>query len=196
MKALAALIFLIAPAAFAQTGDELAQARESYLAGRALYRQGDYYGAAERLAEAVSLAPEKAAYHSLYGLALLKTEDYYSAADEFLAAIERGLSTAKTWNNLGMAYEHMDQLDDARSAYRKAAQKGSPYAPLHLERLKDVKSLYPQGIEGGVGCGGPIDFGGVGGIVLEPYTAPTIEDLPASPAPAPASQPLAPAIEK
>jgi Tfp pilus assembly protein PilF len=117
--------------------------------GMALLKK-DPYAAVEVFAQAVALDPEKAVYHNHYGLALLKTYDYYTAAEEFRAAIERGLSTDYTWNNLGMAYEHMDQLDDARDAYRKAGQKGSPYAPLHLKRLEGVKSVYPREL----GCGG------------------------------------------
>jgi tetratricopeptide (TPR) repeat protein len=161
MKALvvAFALALTSATAFAQEGTseapeapvvvDKAAARAKDKEGMSLLKT-DAYAAAEALAQAVALDPGKAAYHNHYGLALLKSFDYYSAAEEFKAAIERGLSTDYVWNNLGMAYEHMDQLDDARDAYRKAGQKGSPYAPLHLKRLEGVKSVYPREL----GCGG------------------------------------------
>ncbi len=46
------------------------------------------------------------------------------------------------WNNLGMAYEHLDRLEEARDAYQKAAES-SPTAPRdNLARLEGVKSVF------------------------------------------------------
>jgi Flp pilus assembly protein TadD len=45
------------------------------------------------------------------------------------------------YNNLGMAYEHLDRLDEAREAYQKAAELKSKPATENLARLQGVKSI-------------------------------------------------------
>jgi len=45
------------------------------------------------------------------------------------------------WNNLGMAYEQLDRLDDARDAYDKAVAMNSERASASLTRLEGVKSV-------------------------------------------------------
>ncbi len=45
------------------------------------------------------------------------------------------------WNNLGMAYEQLDRLDDARDAYDKAVAMNSDRAGASLSRLEGVKSV-------------------------------------------------------
>ena len=45
------------------------------------------------------------------------------------------------WNNLAMAYEQLDRLDDARDAYEKAVAMDSDRAAASLSRLEGVKSV-------------------------------------------------------
>jgi Flp pilus assembly protein TadD len=45
------------------------------------------------------------------------------------------------WNNLGMAYEHLDRIREARAAYRQAAAAGSSKGEANLHRLEGVRSL-------------------------------------------------------
>jgi Flp pilus assembly protein TadD len=45
------------------------------------------------------------------------------------------------WNNLGMAYEQLDRLEEARDAYGKAASMESDRARDSLTRLEGVESV-------------------------------------------------------
>ena len=45
------------------------------------------------------------------------------------------------WNNLGMAYEHLDRLQEARDAYSQAIEMESGRARDSLARLKGVESV-------------------------------------------------------
>jgi tetratricopeptide (TPR) repeat protein len=45
------------------------------------------------------------------------------------------------WNNLGMAYEHLDRLDDAREAYGKAIELQNERAGISLARLDGVETI-------------------------------------------------------
>jgi tetratricopeptide (TPR) repeat protein len=45
------------------------------------------------------------------------------------------------WNNLGMAYEHLDRLDEARDAYKQALELKGERAHENLARLAGVKSI-------------------------------------------------------
>ena len=52
------------------------------------------------------------------------------------------------WNNLGMAYEHLDRLEEARDAYKRAVaaaadESGGVTARENLVRLAGVKSIKP-----------------------------------------------------
>ena len=53
------------------------------------------------------------------------------------------------WNNLGMAYEHLDRLDEARDAYKQAVaaaadDAGGAVAKGNLTRLAGVQSVKPM----------------------------------------------------
>ena len=56
-------------------------------------------------------------------------------------AIELEPVEAYMWNNLGMAYEQVDRLEEAREAYGKAAEMDSDRARESLARLLGVKSV-------------------------------------------------------
>ncbi len=49
------------------------------------------------------------------------------------------------WNNLGMAYERLDRIVEARAAYEKGSETGSTLATVHLERLEGVTSVAQGG---------------------------------------------------
>jgi len=45
------------------------------------------------------------------------------------------------WNNLGTAYEHLDQLDDARLAFEQGGKLGSKEAAASRKRLEGVDTI-------------------------------------------------------
>jgi Flp pilus assembly protein TadD len=117
------------------------EAKQKNEEGLALLKQKKFSEAQDLFREATNLDPDNAHYHNHYGLSLLKDGDPYTAAEEFQVAIDLGLNTAFIWNNLGMAYEHTNQLDEARKAYKRASQKGDESAEKNYQRIKNVKSL-------------------------------------------------------
>ncbi len=48
---------------------------------------------------------------------------------------------AYMWNNLGMAYEHLERLAESRDAYQAAADLQAGRAVESLARLKGVKTV-------------------------------------------------------
>jgi tetratricopeptide (TPR) repeat protein len=67
--------------------------------------------------------------------------------EEAATALENATSgtspAAYMWNNLGMAYEHLDRIREARAAYRQAATAGSARGQANVQRLEGVTSLRP-----------------------------------------------------
>src|SRR4029078_6625346 len=66
---------------------------------------------------------------------------FEEAVDALEQAVEMDPVEAYMWNNLGMAYEQVDRLDDARVAYSNAVEMESDLARESLARLKGVKSV-------------------------------------------------------
>jgi tetratricopeptide (TPR) repeat protein len=66
---------------------------------------------------------------------------YEEAANALEKATSTWDPTAYMWNNLGMAYEHLDKLELARAAYRQASDLGSNSAEESLVRLEGVDSI-------------------------------------------------------
>ena len=49
--------------------------------------------------------------------------------------------TGYMWNNLGTAYEHLDQLDEARTAFESGSALGSMEARSSRNRLEGVDTI-------------------------------------------------------
>jgi tetratricopeptide (TPR) repeat protein len=169
-----------------QIQDDKKEAKKKNKEGLALLKQKKFYEASESFAEATNLDPDNAHYFNNYGLSLLKSSDPFYAIDQFKLALDLGLNKAFVWNNLGMSYEHTNQLDEARSAYLKASQKGSTSAEKNYQRIKNVKYLRVESLEG-FGCGGGDEEYLPPPIELSPE-APVLE-VPVDGVPAPTTTP-------
>ena len=75
------------------------------------------------------------------GCALIYDKRFEEAADMLEQAVELEPVEAYMWNNLGMAYEQLDRLEDAREAYGTAVEMESELARDSLARLEGVKSV-------------------------------------------------------
>ena len=72
---------------------------------------------------------------------MLEQERYQDAAEALESATSSGTPKAYMWNNLGMAYEHLNLIAEARAAYRQASELGSAKAEASVVRLEGVESL-------------------------------------------------------
>jgi tetratricopeptide (TPR) repeat protein len=79
------------------------------------------------------------------GFTLIEEGRYQEAAEALENATSGADPKPYMWNNLAMAYEHLDLLDEARAAYRQAADLGSEKAAASLVRLEGVTSIRTGG---------------------------------------------------
>jgi tetratricopeptide (TPR) repeat protein len=109
--------------------------------GRVELAEGDLDAAATSFERAAEENPDNGYAWNNLGYVRIQQRDFEAAAE----ALERATSgvevTAYMWNNLGMTYEHLDRIVEARAAYAKAAEHGSPLAGGHLARLEGVTSI-------------------------------------------------------
>ena len=68
-------------------------------------------------------------------MTLIYEGKYDDAIDALEVATEHEPVEGFMWNNLGIAYEHVDRLDDAREAFRKGADMENDNARESLARL-------------------------------------------------------------
>jgi Flp pilus assembly protein TadD len=109
--------------------------------GRIELGEGNREAALTSFQRAVDEDEESSHAWNNLGYVHLLNRDYDAAVD----ALERATSgrgvTPHMWNNLGLAYEHLDRLEEARAAYRQAADAGSEKAAQSLKRLEGVRSI-------------------------------------------------------
>jgi Flp pilus assembly protein TadD len=79
------------------------------------------------------------------GYTLIEEGRYQEAAEALENATSGADPKGYMWNNLAMAYEHLDLLDEARAAYRQAADLGSEKAAASLVRLEGVTTIRTGG---------------------------------------------------
>src|SRR5262249_32641701 len=70
----------------------------------------------------------------------LALKQYKEAVDALVEATSRKGAEGYMFNNLGTAYEQLDQLDDARTAFEKGGAMGSKEATASRKRLEGVKT--------------------------------------------------------
>ena len=81
-----------------------------------------------------------AAWNNL-GLTRSKMGDWEEAVEALERATSGDQIEAYMWNNLGIAYEHVDRVIEARAAYEHAAKRHHEAAKQNLARLEAGKSL-------------------------------------------------------
>jgi tetratricopeptide (TPR) repeat protein len=72
------------------------------------------------------------------GLALIQEQAWADAAEALEVATGGDAPTAYMWNNLGLAYEKLDRLEEARAAYRQAADRGSDLGKAGVARIDEL----------------------------------------------------------
>jgi len=77
--------------------------------------------------------------HLRRGNLYLGQNDYQAAADDYRAAIQLDPSDAAAYSNLGIALQHLGQLDSAAQAFRDAVLRNPRHAPAY-QALGDVTS--------------------------------------------------------
>ncbi len=96
------------------------RARESYLSGNELVRQGRHREAVGHYDAALRLAPRDAQAHNNLGVALAGLGDHGGAAAEFREAIRLRPEAAEPHVNLGNILALQQNLEGAASSYRRA----------------------------------------------------------------------------
>ena len=93
-----------------------------HLFGISLYQQTRYAESEYVLQQALELAPDDCDLLSDRGLVLLAKEDYLAALDCFEQAIAIDPAMSAAWNNLGVAFQHLQRLDEAERCWRKTLE--------------------------------------------------------------------------
>lgn len=101
---------------------------------------GDYTDAAKWLSVVVAETPQDAHAWYLLGRAQYNENRFADAIDSFTHALRLKPRDAKSENNLGLSYEGLNRIEDARSAYKLAiqwqqddsAKSGQPYLNLGI----------------------------------------------------------------
>src|SRR4029079_5618245 len=75
------------------------------------------------------------------GYTELLLKRYDDAAEHLTQAPSRDGATGYMFNNLGTALEHLDKLDDARTAYEMGGTLGSKEASSSSKRLDRMQTL-------------------------------------------------------
>lgn len=108
-----------------------------HLFGISLYQQTRYVESEYVLQQAQELAPDDCDLLSDRGLVLLAKEDYLAALDCFEQAIALDPAMSAAWNNLGVAFQHLQRLDEAERCWRKTLE----LKPEHRDALINLGNL-------------------------------------------------------
>jgi tetratricopeptide (TPR) repeat protein len=109
--------------------------------GRAELSAHKYEEAIEAFTKSVELNDTNVFAWNNLGYTELLLKRYEDAAEHLLQATSRDGATGYMFNNLGTALEHLDQLDDARTAYEMGGTLGSTAAASSRKRLEGVDSI-------------------------------------------------------
>lgn len=110
--------------------------------GRAELSRRNYDAAIAAFAQAIQLNPNNVWARNNLGYTALLQKNFELAVHHLEQATKRKNSaTGYMFNNLGLAREHLDRLDEARVAYKEGAQRGSKEAAASYKRLEGVKTL-------------------------------------------------------
>ncbi len=128
--------------------------------GRAELNAHNYDNAIEAFSKAVDLNQDNVFAWNNLGYTELLLKQYEDAAEHLAEATSRSGATAYMFNNLGTALEHLDRLDDARTAYDAGGKLGSKEAAASRKRLEGVKTIAIASVEDGSSATGEIESKG------------------------------------
>ena len=109
--------------------------------GRAELNAHNYDNAIEAFSKACELNQDNVFAWNNLGYTELLLKKYEDAAEHLGEATSRNGATGYMFNNLGTALEHLDRLDEARTAYEAGGKLGSKEAVASRKRLEGVKSV-------------------------------------------------------
>ncbi len=132
-----------------QSGDALSNAQEAlarlsdeklitsarFIAGRALYRNGDYSGANEQLQVVLDARPNEPEAQLWSGLTAYQLGDYVRAVRSFERAVQLSPNSVEARVNLGAGYLAAQRYEEAESVYQL----------LVTQNANDTESLYNLG---------------------------------------------------
>jgi tetratricopeptide (TPR) repeat protein len=111
--------------------------------GTILLRSNRNKEAADKLAQAIQIAPSFAAAHHDYALALVKLGKPQDAIKEFKTALSLDPTLASAWLSLGGTYQSSGKLDDALDAYHEFLTRfpNDPDAPKIAKLVQGLQNL-------------------------------------------------------
>lgn len=108
-----------------------------HLFGITLYQQTRYVESDFVLQQAQTLAPDDSALLSDRGLVLLAKADFLAATACFEQAIKIDATMSAAWNNLGVAYQHLQRFDEAIQCWQRVLS----LTPTHRDTLINFGNL-------------------------------------------------------
>ncbi len=93
------------------------------IAGRSLYRQGDFTSAGQQLDEVVQASPDDAQSQLWAGLAQYQLENYRTAVRYFEKAVQLEPDSVEARINLGASYLAAERYQDAETVYQLLVQQ-------------------------------------------------------------------------
>ena len=109
--------------------------------GRAELNRFAYDDAIEAFAKAVEINKDNVWAWNNLGYTELQLQKYAEAAEHLGEAVTKTGATGYMFNNLGTALEHLDRLDEARTAFEGGAKLGSKESASSRKRLDGVASI-------------------------------------------------------
>ncbi len=98
--------------------DPLLISEATFILGRAMYRQGDYLGAAQEFSQVITAQPDNALAQLWSGLVEYQQGNYRSAVQYYERAVQLDPGSAEVQINLGSAYLAAERYQDAEQVYR------------------------------------------------------------------------------
>jgi tetratricopeptide (TPR) repeat protein len=96
------------------------------------YRQEDYAAAIKGLTNVIAANPSDAEAHYTIGRSYLDMEQYNKAVPFYLKAIDLDASKNTWMNELGLLYYNLNNFQDAKTLFLKAAEHGYPWLRLYF----------------------------------------------------------------
>ncbi|HET7729193.1 MAG TPA: tetratricopeptide repeat protein [Usitatibacter sp.] len=119
------------------------------LEGGVLHDDGDLAGAAERFAQVVAARPAWPAGHLELGRVHLDRGDFAAALQAFQAATNADPGNVRAWNNVGIALQALERIDEAIRAFTHVLSLDPAYALAHfnLARLYRMRGESKRALE-------------------------------------------------
>jgi len=124
--------------------------------GRIQVQLGNLQAAAEQFQQAAKLEESRADFHKWLGNTLFKQEDWSGAAAEWEKVLSLSSDDRLTFNNLGTAYDALEQTERAMTCYARASTLGPDnFVPQYnlgssnyrLGHIEDARDAYQKAVE-------------------------------------------------